>query len=132
VNVLVFPLLLFHNSPPDVFQTYLKGLQQIIWNQINPRHLSGEIAGEFGNDPSIGWDFMLANFVDASILYFTGVLRLGLSLVFAVSFSIQPLLIRPISLLWLRVVQSNKPVFTLVLGGIGTLATTFNEALKHL
>jgi hypothetical protein len=39
---------------------------------------------------------------------------------------------RPISLVWARVVESEKPVFTLIFGFAGALAKLISEAAKRL
>ena len=39
---------------------------------------------------------------------------------------------RPVSLVWARVVESEKPVFTLIFGFVGAFATLIIEAAKRL
>ncbi len=48
-------------------------------------------------------------------------LRIGFAIAFLGSFLFLPLIQKPISWLWLRVLESNLPVFTLVLGISGGL-----------
>jgi hypothetical protein len=55
-----------------------------------------------------------------------------LSVIFVGSFLLKPLIMRPISLVWSRIVESEKPVFTLIFGGAGAFATAIGEAAKHL
>ena len=37
---------------------------------------------------------------------------------------------RPVSLVWARIVESEKPVFTLIFGFAGAFAKLINEAAK--
>jgi hypothetical protein len=63
---------------------------------------------------------------------FPSFVRVIISIVFVGSFLLRPLVIRPISLVWARIVESDKPVFTLVFGGAAAFATAISEAAKHL
>jgi hypothetical protein len=59
-------------------------------------------------------------------------LRLAISIVFVGSFLLRPLVMHPISLVWARIVESDKPVFTVMFGGAAAFATAITEAAKHL
>jgi len=63
---------------------------------------------------------------------FPSIIRLTLSIVFVGSFLLRPVLMRPISLVWARIVESDRPVFTLTFGGAAAFATAMSEAVKHL
>jgi hypothetical protein len=63
---------------------------------------------------------------------FPYMLRLILSIVFVGSFLLKPLVMRPVSLLWARIIESEKPVFTLTFGGAAAFASALSEAAKHL
>jgi hypothetical protein len=39
---------------------------------------------------------------------------------------------RPISLVWARIIESDKPVFTVIFGGVAAFASAIGEAAKHL
>jgi hypothetical protein len=39
---------------------------------------------------------------------------------------------RPLNLVWRRIVETDKPVFTLTFGGAAAFATVISEAAKHL
>jgi hypothetical protein len=39
---------------------------------------------------------------------------------------------RPVNLVWRRIVESDKPVFTMTFGGAAAFATAISEAVKHL
>jgi hypothetical protein len=58
--------------------------------------------------------------------------RFLLSIVFVSSFLLRPLVMRPVSLVWARIIESDKPVFTVIFGGAAAFATALNEAAKHL
>jgi hypothetical protein len=45
---------------------------------------------------------------------------------------IRPLAMRPVSLVWARIIESEKPVFTPTFGGVAVFATLIGEAAKHL
>jgi hypothetical protein len=47
------------------------------------------------------------------------------------SFSVS-LLQRPIMTLWARIIESDKPVFTLIFGGSAAFAKAISEVAKHL
>ena len=58
--------------------------------------------------------------------------RFILSIIFVGSFLLRPLVMRPISVVWARIVESEKPVFTLTFGGAAALGAAISEAAKHL
>jgi hypothetical protein len=39
---------------------------------------------------------------------------------------------RPVNLFWRRTIETEKPVFTLILGGAAALGSALTEAAKHL
>jgi hypothetical protein len=55
--------------------------------------------------------------------------RLAITLIFVSSFLLHPFQ-RPIMTLWARVIESDKPVFTLVFGGAAALAKAIQEIVK--
>jgi hypothetical protein len=57
--------------------------------------------------------------------------RFVLSAVFVGSFLLRPLVMRPVSFIWGRIVDSDQPVFTLVFGGLGALASAVEEVAKQ-
>jgi hypothetical protein len=63
---------------------------------------------------------------------FPSLFRIFLSIVFVGSFLLRPFVMRPVSLIWARIIESEKPVFTLTLGGAAAFATAIGEAAKHL
>jgi hypothetical protein len=72
------------------------------------------------------------NTVSAFSSSIVSVFRFALAVVFVGSFLLRPLIMRPISLVWRRTVESDKPVFTIMFGGAAAFATAINEAAKHL
>jgi hypothetical protein len=64
--------------------------------------------------------------------FFPSLFRFLLSAVFVGSFLLRPLVMRPVSLVWARIVESEKPVFTLIFGSLGAFASAISEAAKHL
>jgi hypothetical protein len=60
------------------------------------------------------------------------VFRFILAIIFVGSFLARPFVMRPVSLIWARIVESDKPVFTLTFGGAAAFATAIGEAAKHL
>lgn len=63
---------------------------------------------------------------------FPSLARFLISLIFVGSFLLRPLVMRPVSLVWARIVESEKPVFTLTFGGVAAFASAITEAAKHL
>ena len=63
---------------------------------------------------------------------FPSFFRFVLSGIFVGSFLLKPLLMRPVSLVWTRIVESEKPVFTLIFGGVAAFGSAINEAAKLL
>jgi hypothetical protein len=57
---------------------------------------------------------------------------LVLSIIFVGSFLAKPLVLRPVSRVWARIVESDKPVFTLIFGGVAALASAIIHVTKHL
>jgi hypothetical protein len=76
--------------------------------------------------------FAIDNVILAELPAFPSSFRLLISVVFVGSFLLRPLIIRPVSLVWTRIVESDKPVFTLIFGGAAAIATAISEAAKHL
>jgi hypothetical protein len=63
---------------------------------------------------------------------FPSLMRFAISIVFIGSFLLKRLVMRPVNLVWRRIVESDKQVFTLIFGGAAALATAISEAAKHL
>jgi hypothetical protein len=78
------------------------------------------------------WLIFPFNFVRLAMVYFGNIARLLLAVLFLGLFLLRLLLRRPLSLLWQRTVESDKPIFTLLLGGLGGLGTALNELMKHV
>ena len=76
-------------------------------------------------DNTFTWDFRLLGLV-------MPVFRLILSIIFVGSFLLRPLIMRPISLVWERIIDNEKPVFTLIFGFAGALAKMISEVAGHL
>jgi hypothetical protein len=71
-------------------------------------------------------------FALSALSSFPSVARLIVSIVFVGSFLLKPLIMRPVSLVWARIIESEKPVFTVIFGGTAAFASAINEAAKHL
>jgi hypothetical protein len=88
----------------------------------------------------LGYAFLTTNKTEGYPLFFitwfagyaVNLLRISIAVIFVSSFIFQPLVKRPISLIWLRIVESDKPVFTLVFGGVASIATAVSQLAKHL
>jgi hypothetical protein len=53
-------------------------------------------------------------------------------MVFVGSFVFKPLVMQPVNFVWRRIVESEKPVFTVIFRGAAAFATVISEAAKHL
>jgi hypothetical protein len=72
------------------------------------------------------------SFARAAASYFPNFARIVMAMIFVGSFLLKPFLMRPLSLIWRRIVESDKPIFTLIFGGISSGAVIVNELAKHL
>ena len=81
-------------------------------------------------DPELGRSLFEARIV-ISLALLPNMGRLLLALIFACSFLLRPIQ-RPISTLWARIVESDKPVFTLLFGGAAFLAETIQKIAENL
>jgi hypothetical protein len=81
-------------------------------------------------------DFAELEFIDlfafATLPSIPSLFRFALSLVFVGSFLLKPLMMRPISYVWARIVESDKPVFTLVFGFAGACAKIISEVAQRM
>jgi hypothetical protein len=66
-----------------------------------------------------------------SINYVANVWRILIAIIFASSYVLSRLL-KPLSLLWARIVESDKPVFTLIFGGAAGAASLAQEIWNHM
>jgi hypothetical protein len=57
-------------------------------------------------------------------------IRIAFALVFLCSFLIWPVIHRPVARVWARIVESERPLFTLVLGSIGAAVVLGHELIK--
>jgi hypothetical protein len=78
------------------------------------------------------FDFYAMNFAQILAGYVAYLVRLIMALAFVGSFIVRPILMKPISLIWRRIVESDKPLFTLTLGGVAALVELVGGLLKHL
>jgi hypothetical protein len=84
----------------------------------------------YNNQPSHSVFVVASGYMIFTVSYLPNLMRLTISLVFITSFLLKPL-ITLLSLIWARVDESDKPVFTLIFGGASALATAISEAAKH-
>lgn len=104
-----------------VFPTSISGAYQVAANRFKHHQYVGR---RIGADPA----FQASSaFLDLGL----NVTRLLFALLFILSFATRPLVHRPISLLTARVVESDKPIATLVLGGFATGAKLIQEIIKR-
>lgn len=64
------------------------------------------------------------------LMYAGNLLRIAVAFMFVASFFFEWLLRRPAFFIWARVVESEKPIFTMLFAALGALATTVRELLK--
>jgi len=80
--------------------------------------------------------FKITYNIDIFALHFLSLLpslaRFALAIIFVGSVLLRPLIIGPVSLVWARIVESEKPVFTVIFGGVAAFASAIREAAKHL
>jgi hypothetical protein len=71
-------------------------------------------------------------FAQQALPMFPAFFRFLLAILFVGSFILRPIVVRPVNLIWRRIVESEKPVFTLTFGGAAAFASAISEAAKHL
>jgi hypothetical protein len=75
------------------------------------------------------------HFIDTFSLFylslFSYVFRAVLSIIFVGSFLLRPIVMRPINFVWRRILESDKPIFTIIFGGAAAFASAIREATKH-
>jgi hypothetical protein len=64
--------------------------------------------------------------------YVANLIRLTIGVIFVGSFLVRPVLMQPISLVWRRVVESEKPIFTMIFGGISGIGAIVDTLVAHL
>jgi hypothetical protein len=90
----------------------------------------GRLLASVFPEPSPGIQYA-TDVLRTTLDYMTNGLRILFALAFAASFLAGPIIRRPLSLIWRRVVEADKPVCTLVLGGTAAGAKFAQEAIKH-
>ena len=106
------------HSFPGHLGIYIDNMRWL--STIELRHV---IAAFAVSSPGInGW----LSYLISVLLYFPGVLRLSLLVIFVLSYLLRPAQ-KIILLLLQRIVESDKPVFTLVCGALGALAKTLQS-----
>jgi hypothetical protein len=124
----------------DILDTILGIIEHMKLSSFNPMVLLNLLVGEYqglGHQYQSGrFNYVFLDGINVAItntMSFGGyVLRIIISLIFFGSFLVKPLFAKPVSLLWVRIVESEKPVFTLLFGGVSALATGIIELGKHL
>lgn len=76
--------------------------------------------------------FFPVEFIQITSAYLANGARLLLALIFVGSVLLRQLLMNPASLIWRRIVESDKPIFTLAFGGIGAAASGLGAILKYI
>ena len=105
--------------PNELFDTIVKSYQ-----------LSSVQTLEIGEN--LRFEASIFHFARFNMAFAPGLLRLTISIVFLTSFLLRPLIMKPTLLLCARIVESDKPIFTLVCGGIAAFGVAFKEAAKHI
>jgi hypothetical protein len=88
-----------------------------MYTKVEMRGLSNTVIFYFGTQLSV---------------YVVNGFRLIIAIAFAALMLSRPLFGRPMSLVWLRVIQSDKPLFTLMLGGVSGAVTLAAQIVKHV
>lgn len=76
--------------------------------------------------------FLAVYFTQVVAGYVAYLVRLIMAIVFVGSFIVKPILMKPMSLIWRRLVESEKPIFTFILGSIAALTQLCSELVKHI
>jgi len=84
----------------------------------------------FANDTSTAFSVLL-QIISPLAAYIPIAFRLLISIFFVSATVVVALSVRPVSVIWARLVESEKPVFTLLFGGAAALAASIIEVMKH-
>jgi hypothetical protein len=119
------------HSPEIVFADYLKFFQSLYLSSFYPTNMLRVFSQyvEFGNLTAVDYMSRIFQFSGA---YLISIMRFMAASIFVASFLLRPLVMKPLLLIWARIVESEKPVFTLIGGGISSLAVAAKELAKHL
>lgn len=85
---------------------------------------------QFANEAPTGFPVFL-QIISAMVAYIPVAFRLLISIFFVVATVSVALFTRPASVIWARLIESEKPAFTLLFGGAAALATALTEVIKH-
>jgi hypothetical protein len=133
----------FHTNIP----VYLAGVKLVMneaakdlhWSMLMPNELLNKIVQSYQLPPhaidlssAYGFEVAVLHFARFNMAFVPGLFRLLLSIVFSTSFIARPLIMTPTLLIWERIVESDKPVFTVIFGGAAAFATAISEMAKHL
>jgi hypothetical protein len=77
-------------------------------------------------------DFFGLELANLVLFLLSSFVRLVVAFVFVGSFLVKPVLMKPISHIWLRIIESDRPVFTMIFGGISSAAVGLDELLKYV
>jgi hypothetical protein len=100
---------------------------QFFWNELTLQDIT--LPGE------MGWKTLpedVFNWASHALLYAGNLLRVGVLALFLTSYAFEWVLRRPMSLVWRRLVESDKPIFTILFGASASLATLAKELAKAL
>jgi hypothetical protein len=128
-------------------QLYLAGVKLTLFNAYSELHWSMFLPNELFNKIVSSYQLSVHELTNLSenarlegaVLHFArfnmafipGLFRLTLSIIFLTSFLLRPLIMKPTLLIWARIVESDKPVFTLIFGGGAVVARVVGEIAKH-
>jgi hypothetical protein len=123
------PLIFLNAVPPGALIAHVSQAKELLkWGDF---YYSNELHSFVLGDSLMAHKPIEIYVIDL-ISIFPSVLRFILLIVFIGSFLLKPLVMHPVSLVWARIIESEKPVFTLTFGGVAAFATAISEAAKHL
>ena len=132
LNVQLFMASIAANQTPYL----MFPLIYIDWSSFNPITVWQAVQFELDYIPMTtsptADQFYALNFARACAGWIPNFIRLAIALIFVGSFVARPLLMKPVSLVWRRIVESDKPVFTLIFGGVSSVAVLVSELVKYL
>jgi hypothetical protein len=117
-----------------VVDNFLFELARTGLNAINQfRIVFGDVEGliKLGSDAPTASSVFL-QIISPTAAYIPIAFRLLISIFFVGSTVMVAISVRPVSVIWARLIESEKPVFTLLFGGAAVLATAILEVMKHL
>jgi hypothetical protein len=104
-------------------------LQDQLPDLLHPTIVLDKVISALSPQDEYGGFSNIENLLFGVPAYGANLLRLLVLMIFSCLYLMRPLAFEPMSLVWRRIVESDTPIFTLVFGGVGSLAVLIKEII---